>query len=76
MDLIRDKRGLLSKVAHDLQISRSAVAMWDKVPAERVVDVEKSSGIPRHKLRPDLHLEPDDKPDLANSETITSVEAA
>jgi DNA-binding transcriptional regulator YdaS (Cro superfamily) len=69
MDLIRAERGLISKVARELHISRSAIAMWDKVPAERVVDVEKASGIPRHKLRPDLHLEPDDKPAFANRET-------
>lgn len=60
MDLIRAERGLISKVARALGVTRSAIAMWHRVPAERVVEVEKASGIPRHKLRPDLHLEPDD----------------
>lgn len=54
MPLIRTKRGLQAKVARDLGITRGAVAKWDRVPAERVVDVERATGIPRHELRPDL----------------------
>jgi DNA-binding transcriptional regulator YdaS (Cro superfamily) len=55
MALIRAQRGLLAKVAHDLGLTRAAVVKWDKVPAERVVDVEHSTGIPRERLRPDLY---------------------
>ena len=58
MDLIRARRGLISEVARELGLTRSAVSMWDKVPAERVVDVERVTGIPRHQLRSDLHLVP------------------
>ena len=54
MDLIRRERGLLAKVARELRLSRSAVAMWRLVPAERVVAVEAITGIARDHLRPDL----------------------
>jgi DNA-binding transcriptional regulator YdaS (Cro superfamily) len=35
--------------------SRHAIYQWDRVPAEHVHAVEKITGIPRHKLRPDLY---------------------
>jgi DNA-binding transcriptional regulator YdaS (Cro superfamily) len=54
MPLIRAERGLLAKVARDIGITRGAVAKWDRVPAERVAEVERATGIPRHQLRPDL----------------------
>jgi len=54
MALIRAERGMLAKVAHGLNITRAAVVKWDKVPAERVVDIERITGIGREKLRPDL----------------------
>jgi DNA-binding transcriptional regulator YdaS (Cro superfamily) len=39
-----------------LGLSRSAVSQWDRVPAERVLDVERLTGVPREKIRPDLYL--------------------
>lgn len=58
MALIRAERGMLAKVAHGLSFTRAAVVKWDRVPAEYVVKVEEITGIPRHKLRPDLHIAP------------------
>jgi DNA-binding transcriptional regulator YdaS (Cro superfamily) len=55
MNPIRSKRGLMAKVARDLGISRSAVSLWKRVPAEYVVAVEDSTNIPREVLRPDLY---------------------
>lgn len=54
MDLIRTQRGLISKIARGLAINSSAVSMWDRVPAERLPDVERITQIPRHRLRPDI----------------------
>jgi hypothetical protein len=54
MQSIRSKRGMLAKVAHGLGLTRAAVVKWDRVPAERVPEVESITGIPRHELRPDL----------------------
>lgn len=36
------------------------ISKWEKrrVPAERVLDVERQTGIPRHRLRPDLYPDP------------------
>jgi len=47
---------MVAKIARGLGVSRSAVHQWERVPAERVVEIERISGIPREKLRPDLHL--------------------
>lgn len=55
MDLIREQKGLLAKVAYGLGLTRSAVVKWPRVPAEYVVRVEKITGISREKLRPDLY---------------------
>lgn len=41
-------------LSHALGLSRGAVSQWGKVPAERVVEVERITGIPRSRLRPDL----------------------
>jgi len=35
-------------------LSSQAVSQWKKVPAERVLDVERVTGISRHELRPDV----------------------
>lgn len=45
-------------LAEKLGIKRQAVEKWIKhsrIPAERVLRLEAESGIPRHKLRPDLY---------------------
>jgi len=54
MELLRSQRGLMTRLAAQLGIARGAVAMWRQVPAERVPDVSRITGIPRHQLRPDL----------------------
>jgi len=35
-------------------ITPQAISQWDKVPAKRVLEVERITGISRHKLRPDV----------------------
>jgi hypothetical protein len=47
---------LVQQLARDLNLSVRAIRNWRVVPLERVVDVERSTGIPRHQLRPDFHL--------------------
>jgi len=45
-------------VWRDLGIDRSATHYWqkrDKIPADRVAEVSKLTGIPRARLRPDLY---------------------
>ncbi|PZP64983.1 MAG: hypothetical protein DI604_25710, partial [Delftia acidovorans] len=35
------------------------VSQWKKVPAERVLEVERVTGISRHELRPDVFGHPE-----------------
>ena len=42
-------------LAKAVNLSYQAIQKWRKVPAERVHDVERASGVPRHLLRPDLY---------------------
>lgn len=37
------------------KITPQAVSQWRRVPATRVLDVEKATGVPRHELRPDIY---------------------
>lgn len=49
-----EQRGRRLALARALGVTPGAISMWTHVPAERVVHVEKATGIPREKLRPDL----------------------
>jgi len=45
----------LEALARALRVNRSTVLRWQKrVPANRLLDIERVTGIPRHRLRPDL----------------------
>jgi DNA-binding transcriptional regulator YdaS (Cro superfamily) len=52
---IRD-RGGYAKVGQLLGVTRQTVYrwVWNRVPAERVAEVEYVTGIPRERLRPDI----------------------
>jgi len=45
----------VAKVARELGIRPQAVSQWQRVPAERVLDVERITSIPRCRIRPDLY---------------------
>ena len=51
---LKSDTGLLKRVAAECGITPTAVRLWEKVPIERVPSVERVTGIPRHKIRPDL----------------------
>lgn len=53
MDAVRDRMPL-ARLAREIGITRGAVAQWEKVPAERIGDVSRVTGIPFDRLRPDL----------------------
>ncbi len=36
-------------------LTRAGVSAWKKVPAERVLEVSRLTGVPRERLRPDLY---------------------
>lgn len=47
--------GSKSELARRLGVAVQSIQQWSRIPAERVSDVEKVTGIPRHELRPDLY---------------------
>ena len=54
---IRSTRGLAVQIAKGLRVSQAAISKWKRVPAERVLTVERLTGILRGELRPDLYPE-------------------
>lgn len=54
---INGERGRLTRLAAACEITHSAVSQWDRVPSDRILTVEKVTGIPRGELRPDLYGE-------------------
>jgi DNA-binding transcriptional regulator YdaS (Cro superfamily) len=52
---LSDRRGAKAELARILGLTRAAVCLWKRVPAEHVIAVERHTGIPRTQLRPDLY---------------------
>jgi DNA-binding transcriptional regulator YdaS (Cro superfamily) len=56
LDMAKKNVGGASGLAAKLGgITSQAVSQWKKVPAERVLDVERITGVSRHSLRPDIY---------------------
>jgi len=53
MEAVKDRMPL-ARLAREIGITRGAVAQWERVPAERIGDVARVTGIPQERLRPDL----------------------
>jgi len=49
--------GSASALARALGIKVQSIQQWKKIPAERVLDVERVTGVSRSVLRPDLFLD-------------------
>jgi DNA-binding transcriptional regulator YdaS (Cro superfamily) len=57
LSLIREaagKVGGIPKLARKLGVSRQAIYQWTEVPVERAGDLERLTGIPRSRFRPDV----------------------
>lgn len=54
IDDIIDRAGSKAKLARHLGIKHSSLYNWRRVPAARVIEIEKLTGISRHKIRPDI----------------------
>lgn len=50
-----ERAGGPKRLANAMAITGSAVSQWEIVPAIRVLQVEKLSGMSRHLLRPDIY---------------------
>lgn len=51
---LKAERGRLSRLAEFMEITPAAIAQWDRVPAERLGDVARFTGIAMESLRPDI----------------------
>jgi len=47
--------GGASALSRLMGITSQAIGQWRRVPAERVLQVERLTGVSRHDLRPDLY---------------------
>lgn len=56
--LATNAAGGVAALARHLNISSQAISQWDKIPAERVPEVARVTGLPKHLLRPDLYERP------------------
>lgn len=55
------KAGGMRALARELGINYQAIQSWKRIPAERVIAIERITGIPRDQLRPDLYKVSDKK---------------
>ncbi len=53
--IVGGNTGLAAKITG---ITPQAISQWRRVPAERVLDVERITGVSRNELRPDIYGEP------------------
>ncbi|RUV33390.1 Cro/CI family transcriptional regulator [Mesorhizobium sp. M7A.F.Ca.MR.148.00.0.0] len=47
--------GQAKKLAELLEITPQAISQWKQIPSDRVIAVERLTGVNRRFLRPDLH---------------------
>lgn len=57
LKLALEAAGTGEKLAADLGITPQAISQWEKIPLNRVFEVERITSVPRHKLRPDFFSE-------------------
>lgn len=57
LDRIKPRRGLITAIALEAGVTHGAVSQWlrTRIPAERVLVVERVTGIDRADIRPDLY---------------------
>jgi DNA-binding transcriptional regulator YdaS (Cro superfamily) len=61
--------GNMSELARKVCVSPQAVQKWcarGKPPAERVLDIERVTGVPRYELRPDIYPLPGESDPTGN----------
>jgi len=50
--------GGVTALAQALRVNRQAIYQWRAIPANRVIEIEGVTGVPREELRPDLYRRP------------------
>ena len=54
LEYLNAEHGRRTRLAAELGITSGAISQWQRVPAERVLEVERITGIPREQLRSDI----------------------
>jgi DNA-binding transcriptional regulator YdaS (Cro superfamily) len=57
-------------LARLLRIAPQAIVQWERVPAVRVLEIERLAGVPRHRLRPDIYPPPEEVGNLEAPSTL------
>jgi DNA-binding transcriptional regulator YdaS (Cro superfamily) len=47
--------GSVSRLARAIGVTPQAVSQWHDPPANRVLAIERATGVSRHRLRPDIY---------------------
>lgn len=54
LEYLNAERGRRLRLAASLNVTPGAISQWRKVPADRLGDVSRATGIPPEELRPDI----------------------
>ena len=54
VEIAAEKAGGAVALSRELGIKHSSLHSWRRVPAERVLDLERITGVSRHVIRPDV----------------------
>jgi DNA-binding transcriptional regulator YdaS (Cro superfamily) len=74
LEAAKIKVGGASALSRALRITPQAVNQWQVVPPERVLEVERHSGVSRHFLRPDIFgLSPHELPVSSSAGDVAGV---
>lgn len=57
LEYFNAEHGRRVKLALALGITPGAISQWERVPSDRILDIERITGISRIQLRPDLYAE-------------------
>lgn len=60
--LLAMSRAPVKEIAANCGVTRQAVSLWRRIPAEHVLTVEALTGLDREVLRPDLYGAPRPRP--------------